>query len=64
MMTAVARHINYVPESKIYYDKKVAEGKTHNQAVRALGRHFIRVIWSMITRQRDYFSKFPATAAD
>ena len=63
MMTAVARHINYVPESKIYYDKKVAEGKTHNQAVRALGRHFIRVIWSMITNQRDYFSKFTAAVA-
>ena len=63
MMTAVARHINYVPESKIYYDKKLAEGKSHNQAVRALGRHFIRVIWSMITHQRDYFSKFPTTAA-
>lgn len=60
MMTAVARHINYVPESKIYYAKKVAEGKSHNQAVRALGRHFIRVIWSMITHRRNYFSKFPA----
>ena len=63
MMTAVARHIDHVPESKIYYDKKIAEGKTHNQAVRALGRHFIRVIWSMITHKRDYFSKFPITAA-
>ena len=59
MMTAVARHIQNVPESKTYYDKKLAEGKTHNQAVRALGRHFIRVIWSMITHQRDYVSKFP-----
>lgn len=57
MMTAAARHIQYVPESRIYYDKKIAEGKTHNQAVRALGRHLIRVIWSMITHQRDYVSK-------
>jgi len=57
MMTAVARHIDNVPESKIYYDKKRAEGKTHNQAVRALGRHLIRVIWSMIQQQRDYKPK-------
>jgi transposase len=57
MMTAAARHIHNVPESKAYYDKKTAEGKTHNQAVRALGRHLIRVIWSMITHQRDYVSK-------
>jgi len=34
MMTAVARHIECVPQSKAYYDKKRAEG---NQAVRALG---------------------------
>ena len=57
MMTAVARHIDSVPESKIYYDRKRAEGKTHNQAVRALGRHLIRVIWSMIKQERDYIPK-------
>jgi transposase len=60
MMTAAARHIDNSPESKVYYDKKRAEGKTHNQAVRALGRHLIRVIWSMITHQRDYVSKTPS----
>lgn len=54
MMTAVARHIDQVPESRAYYDKKRAEGKTHNQAVRALGRHLVRVIWSMLTQERDY----------
>jgi transposase len=61
MMTAAARNIDNVPESRVYYDKKRAEGKTHNQAVRALGRHLIRVIWSMITHQRDYFQKDPIT---
>ena len=50
MMTAVARHIGCVPESRAYYDKKRAEGKTHNQAIRALGRHLVRVIWSMLKR--------------
>jgi hypothetical protein len=54
MMTAVARHIECVPQSKVYYDKKRAEGKTHNQAVRALGRHLVRVIWSMLRDDRDY----------
>ncbi|HUF17467.1 MAG TPA: IS110 family transposase [Thermoanaerobaculia bacterium] len=31
MMTAVARHIEQVPQSRDYYEKKRAEGKTHNQ---------------------------------
>lgn len=57
MMVAVARHIDNVPESRAYYDKKRAEGKTHNQAVRALGRHLIRVIWTMLRNGRDYLSK-------
>ena len=25
-----------------------------NQAIRALGRHLVRVIWSMLTKNRDY----------
>ncbi len=54
MMTAVAHHIRCVPQSRAYYDKKRAEGKTHNQAVRALGRHLVRVIWSMVKNERDY----------
>ena len=54
MMTAVARHIRCVPESRGYYDRKRAEGKTHNQAIRALGRHMVRVIWAMLRDHRDY----------
>ena len=54
MMVAVARHIECVPASRAYYDKKRAEGKKHNQAVRALGRHLVRVIWSMVKRGRKY----------
>jgi len=54
MMTAVARHIDNIDESKAYYNKKRAEGKKHNQAVRALGRHLVRVIWSMLKNGRDY----------
>jgi len=54
MMTAVAHHFRCVPQSRAYYDRKRAEGKTHNQAVRALGRHMVRAIWAMLRDQRDY----------
>jgi transposase len=54
MMVAVARHIACVPTSRAYYDKKRAEGKAHNQAIRALGRHLVRVIWSMVKQGRKY----------
>ena len=54
MMTTVARHIGCVPQSRAYYDRKRAQGKTHNQAIRALGRHMVRVIWAMLRDERDY----------
>lgn len=54
MMTAVAHNIRKVEESKRYYQKKRDEGESHNQAVRALGRHMIRVIWSMTKRNEVY----------
>jgi hypothetical protein len=40
--------------SKIYYDKKRAEGKKHNQAIRALGRQMVRVIWALVKSGRQY----------
>ena len=46
-----------VPESQAYYDRKRADGKRHNQAVRALGRHLVRVIWHMLQNNRDYAMK-------
>lgn len=57
MMIAVAQHIRTCNESRIYYEKKRKEGKKHNQAVRALGRHMVRVIWSMLKNGRDYEEK-------
>lgn len=54
MMVATVHHMACVPRSRAYYDKKRAEGKTHNQAVRALGRQLARVIWSLIKHQRRY----------
>jgi transposase len=54
MMIVVARHIGCVAQSRAFYDKKRLQGKSHNQALRALGRHLIRVIWSMLQHNRDY----------
>lgn len=54
MMVGVDRHRKQVPESQRYYEKKRAQGKSHNQAIRALGRHLCRVMYSMIRHDRDY----------
>ena len=54
MMMTVARHIPHVPSSKAYYVRKRAEGKKHNQAIRALGRQQIRVIWALVKNNRQY----------
>lgn len=54
MMTAIDRHRKYVPQSQKYYEKKCGEGKSHNQAIRALGRHLCRIIFTMLKGQREY----------
>lgn len=54
MMIALDRHRKYVPESQRYYEKKRREGKQHNQAIRALGRHLSRIIYKMLKEERLY----------
>ena len=55
LMNAVDHHRRgAVPASRAYYEKKRAQGKTHNQAIRALARHLVRVLWSMFVHDRDY----------
>jgi transposase len=54
MMVAVDRHRKGVEESQRYYEKKRAEGKTHNQAIRALGRNLCRVIFKMLQNKKSY----------
>ena len=54
MMIGVDRHRKYVPQSQKYYEKKRAEGKKHNQAIRALGRHLCRIIYRMLKDEREY----------
>ena len=53
-MTAVDRHRKSVPESQQYYEKKRQAGKSHNQAIRALGRHLCRIIYTMLKDERPY----------
>jgi hypothetical protein len=47
-MVAVDRHRQGVPQSPRYDEKKRSEGNTHNQAIRALGRHLCRVIYKLL----------------
>ena len=54
MMAAVDSHRKCVPESQRYYEKKRAQGKKHNQAIRALGRHLCRIIFRMLKEDREY----------
>jgi transposase len=54
MMIAVDRHRKHVPLSQRYYEKKRTEGKGHNQAIRALGRHLCRIIFKILKEQRAY----------
>lgn len=54
MMTAVDRHRKSVPESQQYDEKKRRTGKSHNQAIRALGRHLCRIIYKMLKDERPY----------
>jgi transposase len=49
--------IRYVPESKAYYEKKRAEGKKHNHALRCLARQLIKVIFKMLKEDRNYVIK-------
>jgi transposase len=48
------------PASRIYYDRKRSEGKTHTQAIIALARRRLNVLWAML---RDHAAYQPATRA-
>jgi transposase len=43
-----------VPESRAFYDRKRSEGKRHTQAVIALARRRVNVLWAML-RDRSTF---------
>ncbi|WP_406724030.1 IS110 family transposase [Streptomyces sp. GD-15H] len=50
------------PASKAYYDRKRSEGKGHKQALLALARRRINVLWAMI-RDGEFYKTPPSVTA-
>ena len=50
-------------ESRACYDRKRAEGKKHTQAVLALARKRVNVLWALIRDKRTYQARPPKHAA-
>jgi transposase len=55
--------IRCCPRSRIYYDRKRAEGKTHRQALAALSRRRLDVLWALIRDNQPYQPKPNLAAA-
>lgn len=51
------------PDSRAFYDRKRAEGKRHTQAVLALARRRVNVLWALLRDRRCYRLAPPVTAA-
>jgi transposase len=51
------------PASRTYYNRKRAEGKRHTQAVIALARRRLNVLWAMLRDHKPYQSTAPNAAA-
>jgi transposase len=52
--TSALISIRWDPNSRAFYDRKRAEGKRHVQAVLALARRRVNVIWALIRDRRCY----------
>lgn len=46
--------IRYCENSRLFYDRKRAEGKRHIQAVLALARRRVNVLWALLRDGRRY----------
>jgi transposase len=46
--------VRVCPRSRAYYDKKRAEGKNHHQALLALARRRVDVLWALIRDHTVY----------
>jgi transposase len=55
--------IRTCPESRRFYDRKRAEGKKHTQAVLALARRRVNVLWALLRDNRPYQPTPPRQAA-
>lgn len=54
LITMAGCSIRLNPQCRDYYLKKRKEGKGHNHALRCLSRQMIKVIYRMLTEDRDY----------
>lgn len=61
--TSALISIRSCPESRRFYDRKRAEGKRHIQAVLALARRGVNVLWALIRDGRCYQPGLPVTLA-
>ena len=50
------------PESRAYYDRKIAEKKKHNAAIICLARRRLDVMYAMLRDGTYYHAKAPAAA--
>ena len=51
------------PTSRAYYEKKRAEGKNHRQAILALARRRVDVLWALIRDNKTFTQPAPAVRA-
>lgn len=61
--TSALISIQRCTESRRFYDRKRAEGKRHTQAVIALARRRVNVLWALLRDRRCYQPIPPATIA-
>ncbi len=54
LITMAGCSIRSIHQCKAYYLKKRTEGKSHNHTLRCLARQLIKVIYRMLTEDRDY----------
>lgn len=61
--TSALISIQSCPESRRFYDRKRAEGKRHTQAVLALARRRVNVLWALLRDNRTFQHTPPLTLA-
>jgi transposase len=61
--TSALISIRYSPESRRFYDRKRSEGRRHTQAVMALARRRVNVLWALLRDGRCYELAPPSATA-
>ncbi|MFJ8820138.1 IS110 family RNA-guided transposase [Amycolatopsis thermoflava] len=63
LYTSALVSIRYNHQSRTFYDRKRSEGKRHTQAVLALARRRVNVLWALLRDQRCFEPAPPHTLA-